>query len=116
MSRLPHATPLFRTTEIRRIEARRVWGAETPIEMFVIQALAKEKLFPACQMLIMRDGATFPSWYHLWNDLEFRHTDGLAPRFSTTTDLQNRTIPRQDHQPHLRSTPQRRPIHPLYFL
>ena len=26
----------------------------------------------------MSDGATFPSWYHLWNDVEFRHTDGLV--------------------------------------
>ena len=61
-----------------RHEARRVWGAETPIELFVIQALAKEKLFPACQMLVMDDGATFPSLYHLWSDVEFRHSDGLV--------------------------------------
>jgi hypothetical protein len=65
-------------TSFKQVEARRVWGTETPIELFVIQALAKEKLFPACQMLIMSDGATFPSWYHLWNDVEFRHTDGLV--------------------------------------
>lgn len=61
-----------------KVEARRIWGAETPIELFVLQALAKEGLFPACQMLIMDDGATFPSWYHLWNDMEFRHTRGLV--------------------------------------
>lgn len=72
-----HRRKLF-FTPFKRVEARRVWGAETPIELFVIQALAKEKLFPACQMLIMSDGATFPSWYHLWNDVEFRHTDGLV--------------------------------------
>lgn len=57
-------------TPFKRPEARRVWGAETAIELFLIQALAKE-------MLIMSDGATFPSWYHLWQDLEFRHTNGL---------------------------------------
>ncbi|MBR0948350.1 endonuclease domain-containing protein [Bradyrhizobium liaoningense] len=72
-----HRRKLF-FTPFRQVEARRVWGAETPIELFVIQALAKEKLFPACQILIMTDGATFPSWYHLWNDVEFRHTDGLV--------------------------------------
>ncbi|MCK1732964.1 hypothetical protein IVA79_03090 [Bradyrhizobium sp. 138] len=72
-----HRRKLF-FTPFKQVEARRVWGAETPIELFVIQALAKEKLFPACQMLIMSDGATFPSWYHLWNDVEFRHTDGLV--------------------------------------
>lgn len=72
-----HRRKLF-FTPFKQVEARRVWGAETPIELFVIQALAKQKLFPQCQMLIMNDGATFPSWYHLWNDLEFRHTDGLV--------------------------------------
>jgi hypothetical protein len=72
-----HRRKLF-FTPFKQVEARRVWGAETPIELFVIQALAKENLFPACQMLIMSDGATFPSWYHLWNDVEFRHTDGLV--------------------------------------
>ncbi len=72
-----HRRKLF-FTPFKQVEARRVWGAETPIELFVIQALAKEKLFPACQILIMSDGATFPSWYHLWNDVEFRHTDGLV--------------------------------------
>lgn len=72
-----HRRKLF-FTPFKQVEARRVWGAETPIELFVIQALAKEKLYPACQMLIMSDGATFPSWYHLWNDVEFRHTDGLV--------------------------------------
>jgi hypothetical protein len=72
-----HRRKLF-FTPFKQVEARRVWGAETPIELFVIQALAKQKLFPACQMLIMNNGATFPSWYHLWNDLEFRHTDGLV--------------------------------------
>jgi hypothetical protein len=72
-----HRRKLF-FTPFKQVEARRVWGAETPIELFVIQALAKESLHPACQMLIMSDGATFPSWYHLWNDVEFRHTDGLV--------------------------------------
>lgn len=72
-----HRRKLF-FTPFKRVEARRVWGAETPIELFVIQALAKEKLFPACQMLVMDDGATFPSLYHLWSDVEFRHSDGLV--------------------------------------
>jgi hypothetical protein len=67
---------LFKPFE--RVEARRVWGAETPIELFLIQALAKEKIFPESQILIMQDGATFPSWYHLWQDIEFRHSDGLV--------------------------------------
>lgn len=62
----------------KKVEARRVWGAQTPIELFLIQALAKENLFPECQMLIMEDGATFPALYHLWQDVEFRHSSGLV--------------------------------------
>lgn len=65
-------------TPFKRVEARRVWGAETAIELFVLQALARENLFPQCQMLIMDDGAAFPSLYHLWQDIEFRHSDGLV--------------------------------------
>jgi very-short-patch-repair endonuclease len=29
-------------------------------------------------MLIMDGGATFPSLYHLWQDIEFRHSTGLV--------------------------------------
>jgi hypothetical protein len=65
-------------TPFKKVEARRIWGAETPIELFLIQALAKEKLFPESQMLIMEDGATFPALYHLWQDDEFRHSPGLV--------------------------------------
>lgn len=61
----------------KRIEARRVWGAESPIELFLIQGLAGRGLFPQLQMLIMEDGSVFPSWYHLWRDIEFRHAPGL---------------------------------------
>ncbi|MER9191229.1 endonuclease domain-containing protein [Mesorhizobium australicum] len=63
---------LFRP--FKKIETRRVWGVETPRELFLVQALAKENLFPQCQMFIMEDGAVFPSWYHLWQDVEFRHS------------------------------------------
>jgi hypothetical protein len=61
-------------TPFERVESRRIWGAETPIELFLIQTLAKENLFPESQMLIMEDGTTFPSWYHLWQDTEFRQS------------------------------------------
>ena len=72
-----HRQKLF-FTPFEKVEARRVWGAETPIELFLLQALAPEGLFPECQVLIMDDGATFPSLYHLWHDIEFRHSDGLV--------------------------------------
>ena len=64
-------------TPFRRVEARRIWGAESPIELFLIQELARRGQFPQLQILIMEGGAAFPSWYHLWKDLEFRHAPGL---------------------------------------
>lgn len=72
-----HRKKLF-FTPFKKVETRRVWGAQTPIELFLVQALAKEKLFPESQMLIMEDGATFPALYHLWQDIEFRHSSGLV--------------------------------------
>jgi len=67
----------------RRVEARRIWGVETPIELFLAQELARHGLHPAIQMLITADGNTYPSWYHLWQDLEIRH----APELITEADL-----------------------------
>jgi len=72
-----HRRKLF-FAPFKKVEARRVWGAETPIELFLIQGLAKENLFPQSQMLIMEDGGIFPAWYHLWNDPKFRTTTGLV--------------------------------------
>ncbi len=47
-----HRKKLF-FAPFKKLEARRVWGAESPIELFLIQALAKEKLFPQSQTLII---------------------------------------------------------------
>lgn len=65
-------------TPFKKVEARRVWGAQTPIELFLLQGLAQAQLFPESQVLIMKDGAVFPSLYHLWQDIEFRHSDALV--------------------------------------
>lgn len=62
----------------QRVEARRIWGAESPIELFLTQYLALHGCHPAIQMLIMDNGSTYPSWYHLWKDLEIRHAPGLV--------------------------------------
>jgi hypothetical protein len=45
----------------QRVEARRIWGVETPIELFLVQELARHGLHPSIQMLIMADGNTYPS-------------------------------------------------------
>src|SRR5258707_4504547 len=68
-----HRKKLF-FVPFKKVEARRVWGAETPIELFLIQALAKERLFPQSETLIMRDGTTLPSLFHLWRDSKFRNS------------------------------------------
>lgn len=46
--------------------ARRIWGAESPIELFLFQALLQRGLSPSLQMLFFSDGTVFPSLYHFW--------------------------------------------------
>lgn len=46
--------------------ARRVWGAESPIELFLLQGLLRENLTPILQMLLFDDGSAYPSLYDLW--------------------------------------------------
>lgn len=48
--------------------ARRIWGAESPIELFLFQALLQRGLVPTLQMLFFSDGTMFPSLYHFWAD------------------------------------------------
>ena len=50
---------------------RRVWGAESPIRLFIAQKLSERDLWPDLQTLILRDGATFPTLYELMDDPEF---------------------------------------------
>jgi hypothetical protein len=66
-----------------KVEARRIWGAETAIELFMIQALANDEHYPECQVLIMNDGTTFPSLFHLWRDPNFRKSEDII----TSVDL-----------------------------
>jgi hypothetical protein len=61
----------------QRLEARRIWGAESPIELFLAQGLAKLGLHPQLQMLVMEDGSIFPSWYHLWQNLDLTQSRAL---------------------------------------
>jgi hypothetical protein len=72
----------------QRIEARRIWGAGSPIELFLLQELTKRGLNPQLQMLIMDDGSTFPSFYHLWGDLDFRFSRGLVSEVDMFFPLQ----------------------------
>ncbi|PZU87003.1 MAG: hypothetical protein DI527_19435 [Chelatococcus sp.] len=53
-------------TPFEELQARRVWGAQSPIELFLPQALLREDLTPLLQMLLFEDGSTYPSIYDLW--------------------------------------------------
>ena len=66
-----------------RVQARRIWGAESPIELFVLQELARRGLQPHLQVMIMNDGSTYPSLYHFWQNL----TTDDAPNLVTEVDI-----------------------------
>jgi len=59
-------------TPFKDLQPRRIWGADSPIELFLIQELARRGHHPQLQMLIMENGGTYPSFYDLWGDIEFR--------------------------------------------
>lgn len=59
------------------VGTRRLWGAQSPIELFLLQELLRRGLSPTLQMLMFEDGAIFASLYDLWRDVEFRYSPGL---------------------------------------
>jgi hypothetical protein len=63
--------------------ARRIWGAESPIELFLFQALLQRGLSPTLQMLFFSDGSVFPSLYHFWADSKAEE----VPEMITEADM-----------------------------
>jgi hypothetical protein len=61
----------------KEIEPRRVWGAQSPIELFLFQELLRRELSPLLQVLVFDDGSIHPSLYDLWRDIDFRYAPGL---------------------------------------
>jgi len=47
---------------------RRVWGVDSPIELFLLQAFATEKIYPKLQTLVYKDGTMMPSLYHVYEE------------------------------------------------
>ena len=68
-----HRTKLF-FTPFKDVAPRRVWGVESPIELFLLQGMAYHGFVPLPQMIIMDDGSVFPSLYDLWSDGGFSRT------------------------------------------
>lgn len=62
---------------------RRIWGAESPIELFLFQALLQRGYSPTLQMLFFSDGSIFPSLYHFWSDSQAEE----VPEMITEADM-----------------------------
>lgn len=60
-----------------KIKPRRMWGAQSPIELFLFQELLRRALSPILQVLVFDDGSIHPSPYNLWRDIDFRYAPGL---------------------------------------
>jgi len=60
-------------TPFTKVATRRVWGAQSPIELFLFEELLSRQIAPVPQVLFYDDGSAHSSLYHLWKDLEFRH-------------------------------------------
>lgn len=54
----------------------KIWGCDSPIELFLLQAMNSLKLKPKIQMHIFKDGSTFPSLQAMWES--GRRTKTLA--------------------------------------
>lgn len=47
------------------LQPRKIWGADSPIELFLIQALASKNIYPQIQTLIFKNGEVFPSFFEM---------------------------------------------------
>lgn len=45
------------------INPRKVWGADSPIELFLIQGLAQYNIYPIIQTSVYKDGSIYPNFY-----------------------------------------------------
>lgn len=64
-------------SQFKNLKPRKLWGPDSPIELFLIQALAQEGLFPDIQTLIFKDGTTFPNYYEMVSSLKLKNQGHL---------------------------------------
>ncbi|WP_260000514.1 endonuclease domain-containing protein [Leisingera caerulea] len=64
-------------TPFKAVECRRIWGLETPIELFLFQELLSRGLRPQCQCIIYPDGCVYQSLYDVYTDVEFRRGQNI---------------------------------------
>lgn len=65
------------------IQSRKIWGADSPIELFLLHALSREDLFPEIQTLILDDGRIYTSFYNMFENEESQR----AAKILTEVDL-----------------------------
>lgn len=54
--------------KFNNIKSKKVWGCDSPIELFLLQAMSKEKLSPLIQASIFEDGSVYPGLHEILND------------------------------------------------
>ncbi|WP_433777740.1 DUF559 domain-containing protein [Flavobacterium anhuiense] len=59
------------------IKPRRIWGCDSPIELFLIQGLAQKGLFPTIQTLIFENGEIHDNFFHMIENNVFIKGDEL---------------------------------------
>lgn len=59
------------------IKPRKIWGCDSPIELFLIQALAQKNLFPVIQTLIFKNGHIYDNFFEMIKNKVFIKGDEL---------------------------------------
>ena len=59
------------------IKPRRIWGCDSPIELFLVQSLAKNEYFPKIQTLIFKNGEIHDNFYDMISKNVFIKGDQL---------------------------------------
>ena len=52
--------------EFKTTKPIKIWGCDSPIELFLLQAMSQLGLNPKIQTIILPDGSTFPSLQSMW--------------------------------------------------
>lgn len=70
-------------TPFSKPEPRRIWGADSPIELFLIHALAYSGLLPEIQTSIFKDGSVYANFYEMVSSFNVKEEHHLI----TAADL-----------------------------
>jgi hypothetical protein len=54
------------------VRPRKVWGCDSPIELFLVQGLAENGLLPLIQTVVFNDGSIYDNFYQMLHNNTFR--------------------------------------------